>query len=154
MEAAKDIYKIIDREPAIKNVENPKTIENFKGHIKFENVSFAYPKDENKTILKNINLEFDCKKNALAGESGCGKSTILQLLLRYYDPDEGRITFDGIDLKEIDLHWLRSVIGYVGQEPVLFATSIRQNLLYAKEDATEEEIITALKNAEAYDFVN
>jgi ATP-binding cassette subfamily B (MDR/TAP) protein 1 len=98
-------------------------------------------------------LEFNCTKNALAGESGCGKSTILQLLMRFYDPDEGRITIDGVDLKFIDLEWLRTVVGYVGQEPPLFATSIRRNLQFAKEDATDEEIYDALKKAEAYDFV-
>lgn len=73
--------------------------------------------------------------------------------MRFYDPDEGRITIDGVDLKFIDLEWLRTIVGYVGQEPPLFATSIRRNLQFAKEDATDEEIYDALKKAEAYDFV-
>jgi ATP-binding cassette, subfamily B (MDR/TAP), member 1 len=94
------------------------------------------------------------QKAALVGDSGCGKSTILQLIMRYYDPDEGRITLDERDLKDIDLHWLRRQIGYVGQEPVLFAASIRENLLFGKEDASENEMVDALKAAEAYDFVN
>lgn len=88
------------------------------------------------------------------GESGCGKSTIFQLLMRFYDPDEGRITLDGTDLRDIDIYWLREQIGYVGQEPVLFATTLRENLLFGKEDATQEEIDSALRKAEAYEFVN
>ena len=94
-----------------------------------------------------MSIEFDIQKSALVGESGSGKSTILQLIMRFYDPDEGRITLDGYDLRDLDLKWLRSNIGYVGQEPVLFATSIRENLLFAKENATEEEMKTALKKA-------
>jgi ATP-binding cassette subfamily B (MDR/TAP) protein 1 len=87
------------------------------------------------------------------GESGCGKSTILQLIMRFYDPDEGRILLDGNDLRELDLAWLRNQIGYVGQEPVLFATSIRENLKLGYEGATNEEIRNALIQSEAYDFV-
>ena len=87
------------------------------------------------------------------GESGSGKSTILQLVMRYYDPDEGRITLDGYDIRDLDLGWLRENIGYVGQEPVLFAASIKENLLFGKENATDEEIDEALKKAEAYKFV-
>lgn len=74
--------------------------------------------------------------------------------MRFYDPDEGRITLDGVDLRDLDLNWLRRQMGYVGQEPVLFATTIRENLLFGKEDATEEEIIQALSAAEALTFVN
>jgi ATP-binding cassette subfamily B (MDR/TAP) protein 1 len=73
--------------------------------------------------------------------------------MRFYDPDEGRITMDGVDLRDLDLIWLRENIGYVGQEPVLFATSIRENLSFGKENATDEEINEALRKAEAYDFV-
>lgn len=74
--------------------------------------------------------------------------------MRFYDPDEGRITLDGANIKDLDLYWLRSQIGYVGQEPVLFAASIKENLLFGKEDATDEEITEALKKAEALDFIN
>ena len=88
------------------------------------------------------------------GESGCGKSTTFQLILRFYDPDEGKITLDGIDLRELDLNWLRDQIGYVGQEPVLFATTIKENLLFGREQATDEEINEALRKAEALNFIN
>ena len=117
-------------------------------------MTFCYPKDPTKTILNKISIEFDLNNTALAGESGCGKSTILQLIMRFYDPLEGRVLLDGIDLRELDLNWLRSKIGYVGQEPVLFATSIRENLLLGNENATPEDIEQALKKAEAFQFVN
>ena len=81
-------------------------------------------------------MTIDQNSVGLVGESGSGKSTIMQLILRFYDPDEGRITLDGVDLKKIDLYWLRNQFGYVGQEPVLFATSIRENLMFGNEKAT------------------
>lgn len=99
-------------------------------------------------------MEINVKNSAFVGESGCGKSTVFQLLMRFYDPDEGRITLDGVDLRDLKLSWLRSLIGYVGQEPVLFATTIKENLLFGKEDATDEEIGEALRKAEADDFVS
>ena len=74
--------------------------------------------------------------------------------MRFYDPDQGRVTLDGIDLKELNLDWLRRQIGYVGQEPVLFATTIRENLLFGNESATEEQLTSALRQAEALDFIN
>ena len=83
-------------------------------------------------------MEINVKNSAFVGESGCGKSTVFQLLMRFYDPDEGRITLDGVDLRDLKLSWLRNLIGYVGQEPVLFATTIKENLLFGKEDATDE----------------
>lgn len=89
----------MDREPLIKNIENPKKPENFVGHIKLENVTFAYPKNKKVNILNNISLEFNAHNTALVGESGCGKSTILQLLMRFYDPDQGAIYLDGVNLK-------------------------------------------------------
>ena len=77
-------------------------------------------------------------KIALVGESGCGKSTVMQIIERFYDADQGQVTIDGVDVKDMSLDYLRENIGYVGQEPVLFATSIRENLLYGKKDATED----------------
>lgn len=91
-------------------------------------------------ILSAFNLTIDCKQSAIIGKSGFGKSTVLQLIMRFYDPDEGSISLDGTDLRYLDLDWLRNQIGYVGQEPVLFATSIKENLMLAKPDATEEDI--------------
>ena len=88
------------------------------------------------------------------GVSGCGKSTIFQLMMRFYDPQEGRILLDDIDIKVIDLKWLRNQIGYVGQEPLLLATSIRENMLLGKPNATDEEIVNALKKAEIFEFID
>lgn len=117
-------------------------------------MTFAYPKDRSRNILDQFDLEISSKFSAVVGQSGCGKSTIFQLLMRFYDPDEGRILLDGVDLRDLDLNWLRSQIGYVGQEPVLFATTIKENLLFGKENASEEDIWEALRKAEALDFVD
>ena len=130
------IFTILSREPKIRSLPGAKKLGKVQGRIRFEDVTFAYPRQKDKKILDRINLEFDCNKSALVGASGSGKSTILQLIMRLYDPDEGTITLDGHDIKELELQWLRSNIGYVGQEPVLFTTSIREILLLAKEDAT------------------
>ena len=91
----------------IKNPENGKILSNFKGEIRFENVTFAYPKDKSNVVLRNINLKLNSNKSGFVGESGCGKSTIMQLILRFYDPDSGSITMDGVDLRLLDLKWLR-----------------------------------------------
>jgi ATP-binding cassette subfamily B (MDR/TAP) protein 1 len=93
------------------------------------------------------------KTTALVGPSGSGKSTIIQLLERFYDPTSGQVTLDGVDIKDINLKSMRQLIGYVGQEPVLFNCSIKQNMLFAKPDATDDEIISALKAANAWDFI-
>jgi ATP-binding cassette, subfamily B (MDR/TAP), member 1 len=124
----------------IKSKENAIKPESFIGIIRFEDVTFAYPKDKTKLIFNKFNLTIDAQHIAFIGRSGLGKSTILQLVMRYYDPDEGAVFLDGIDIRDLDLDWLRGQIGYVGQEPVLFATSIRENLLLAKADASEDEI--------------
>lgn len=124
-QAGARIFSVIDREPTIKNPPNGIKIENLQGKIRFENVTFFYPKDPSRKVFDNLTLEFNINKTGLVGESGCGKSTTLQLIMRFYDPDQGRVTLDGHDLKTLDLVWLRKQIGYVGQEPVLFATSIK-----------------------------
>jgi ATP-binding cassette subfamily B (MDR/TAP) protein 1 len=146
-QSAARIFEILDREPKIINPVNGLRPATFTGHIKFENVTFSYPKDKSRTILNNLSIEFHVNNTALVGESGCGKSTILQLIMRFYDPDQGRVLLDGNDLKLLDLNWLRNQIGYVGQEPVLFATTIRENLKLGYEGASEEEIKNALHQA-------
>lgn len=97
-------------------------------------------------VHRKLNLTINAnEKTALVGESGCGKSTVMQLIERFYDPDNGEVIIDGVNVKDLDFVWLRKNIGYVGQEPVLYATSIRENLKFGKEDATEAEMIEALK---------
>jgi len=153
--AAAEAYQIIDRKSLI-DPDDPKGLkpETVEGNIEFKNLVFAYPTKKDKIILNGVS--FTIRKNektAFVGESGCGKTTSMQLIERFYDFDQGSLTLDGIEIKDLNLKWLRSQIGYVGQEPVLFATTIRQNMLMAKEDATDEEIWQALKNANAEDFV-
>lgn len=140
MKAASRMYKIIDQEPTIDSkTSSSKGIKKKKieGFIKFENVSFAYPKNKDITILNNLTLEcFAGKDTAFVGDSGCGKSTIVQLVMRFYDPDQGKITLDGVDIKDYDLHWLRGQIGYVGQEPSLFEGTVFENVRIGKSNAT------------------
>jgi len=154
-QAAAKAFKVIDKQSSI-NVNDPsgKKPIGVEGKIEFKNVVFAYPLKPDRTILNGVNFIIrPYEKTALVGESGCGKTTCMQLIERFYDITSGSITLDGNELKDLNLRWLRSQIGYVGQEPVLFAASIRQNLLFAKEDATDEEVWDALKKANADDFV-
>ncbi|KAM3147561.1 hypothetical protein pb186bvf_000368 [Paramecium bursaria] len=156
--AAVKVFAILDRQPKILNPANPRSLGKFNGEILIKNVTFRYPNKQDLVILDNITLRIPSgKKVALVGESGCGKSTIMQLVERFYDTESGEILFggeNGINVKDVSLLDLRSRIGMVGQEPVLFATSIRENLRYGKTDATEDEMIEALKKVNAWDFVS
>lgn len=113
--AAAKVFSVIDRQPRISSHPNALRPDTFTGVVDFVRVSFAYPKNKSKKVLNCISMRFDLRSVALMGESGCGKSTILQLILRLYDPDEGQILLDGNDLRDLDLAWLRNHIGYVGQ---------------------------------------
>jgi len=125
-----------------------------KGNIEFKNVEFTYPTRQDLKVLKNFSCTFESgKTTALVGPSGSGKSTIIQLIERFYDPCQGSVLIDGTDIKMLDLRSMRHTIGYVSQEPVLFNTTIKENLLFAKEDATDAEIEQALKDANAWDFI-
>ena len=151
-------YKIIDRKSEISindpRGEKPAKIE---GAMKFRDVKFAYPLKKERVILNGVSFDIrPNEKTAFVGESGCGKSTCMQLIERFYDivdKEHGSITLDGKKLKDLNLKWMRDNIGYVGQEPVLFATSVRENMLMAKEDATDDQIWDALKKANAAEFV-
>jgi ATP-binding cassette subfamily B (MDR/TAP) protein 1 len=104
--------------------------------------------------LNSINFKIKSGSTiALVGSSGCGKSTCIQLLQRFYDPTEGAILLDNNNLKDLNINWLRTQIGVVNQEPVLFATTIYDNIKFGKDDATEDEIQLAAKNANAHDFI-
>ncbi|MDY6940114.1 MAG: ABC transporter ATP-binding protein [Cyanobacteriota bacterium] len=121
--------------------------------IAFEGVSFRYP-DHEELVLKEIDLWIPKGTTiALVGASGAGKSTVADLLPRFYDPTQGRITIDGRDLREYDLKSLRRSMGIVSQDTYLFNTSLKENIAYSREDATEEEIIGAVKQANAYEFI-
>ncbi|NWS98360.1 MDR1 protein, partial [Mionectes macconnelli] len=125
-----------------------------KGNLEFKNVYFNYPSRPDVEILKGLNLRISSGQTvALVGSSGCGKSTTVQLIQRFYDPKEGTITIDGQDIKTLNVRYLREIIGVVNQEPVLFATTIAENIRYGREDVTMEEIEKATKEANAYDFI-
>jgi len=153
--AAVQIFQIINRKPPIdSSSDDGEKPAQFEGHIMFKDVSFNYPSRKDVDILKGFNLEIEKGKTvALVGSSGCGKSTSVQLVQRLYDPDSGAVMLDGKDLKDLNVGWLRDHIGVVGQEPVLFDCSIKENICYAKDDASHEDIIKACKEANAFDFI-
>eukprot|EP00804_Cyclotella_cryptica_P002716 CCRYP_009611-RE/>CCRYP_009611-RE protein AED:0.12 eAED:0.12 QI:425/1/1/1/1/0.93/15/294/1343 len=125
-----------------------------EGEVTFENVKFSYPTRRDNLIFDGFDLTIQAGKTvALVGPSGGGKSTTIGLIERFYDPISGSVKLDGVDLKDINVNYLRSQIGYVGQEPALFATTIEHNIRYGKPDATREEIIEAAKKANAHDFI-
>ena len=148
----KRIFDYFDIPVEIKNADDAVTPEKVTGDVVFEHVEFSY--EESKKILKNINFTLNAGKSiAIVGPSGSGKSTIVNLIPRLYDVDSGSVTFDGIDVRKLDLEFLRSQVGVVSQETYLFNGTIRENLLYAKPDASEEDMIEALKKANIWDFV-
>uniref|UniRef100_A0A8C0C3J2 ATP binding cassette subfamily B member 1 n=1 Tax=Buteo japonicus TaxID=224669 RepID=A0A8C0C3J2_9AVES len=153
--AAYTIFNIIDNEPQIDSYsETGYKPDHIKGNLEFQNVYFNYPSRPDIEILKGLNLKVSCGQTvALVGGSGCGKSTTVQLIQRFYDPKEGTVTIDGQDIKTLNVRYLREIIGVVNQEPVLFATSIAENIRYGHEDVTMEEIEKATKEANAYDFI-
>ena len=129
-------------------------LEDVKGVINFNDVKFFYPTRKEAMVLKGFNFAVKPGQTvALVGPSGGGKSTVIQLLERFYDPVEGTVTIDGVEVKEFDLRWLRSQIGLVSQEPILFEGSIAENIRYGKVDATDEEVIEAAKMANAHNFI-
>uniref|UniRef100_A0A8B9EE26 Uncharacterized protein n=1 Tax=Anser cygnoides TaxID=8845 RepID=A0A8B9EE26_ANSCY len=153
--AAYAIFSIIDNEPQIDSSSNAGyKPDRVKGTLEFKNVYFNYPARPDIQILKGLNLKVNCGQTvALVGGSGCGKSTTVQLIQRFYDPKEGTITIDGQDIKTLNVRYLREIIGVVNQEPGLFATTIAENIRYGREDVTMEEIEKATKEANAYDFI-
>ncbi|AGB20122.1 ABC transporter ATP-binding protein [Thermoanaerobacterium thermosaccharolyticum] len=145
------IFGLLNQKPQIKNPENPVTVDKIYGNIVFENVSMKY---DGEYVLKNINLSVEKgKKLAIMGATGAGKTSLVNLIGRYYDATEGKIKIDGIDIKQIDLYKLRSSIGIVMQETFLFSDTIKNNIAFGKPDATMDEIIEAAKAAEAHDFI-
>ena len=146
--------QIMEEEPDITDSENAVEITDVQGEIEFRNVTFSYVKGE-KEILHNLNLHLAKGENlALVGPSGGGKTTLCNLIPRFYEPESGEILLDGKNIKDITLHSLRSNIGVVAQDVYLFSGTIRDNLIYGKADATEDEIIEAAKKAGAHDFIS
>ncbi|KAK0397960.1 hypothetical protein QR680_002358 [Steinernema hermaphroditum] len=153
--AAAAIFEIIDREPEIDSYsEDGIRPERVEGRIVVNDVRFQYPTRPNIPILKGVSFTVNPGETvALVGSSGCGKSTIVQLLLRYYNPHSGSITIDGHEISLINIRHLRNLIGVVSQEPILFNCSIKQNIMYGNDDISEEDIVRACRKANAETFI-
>jgi ATP-binding cassette, subfamily B, bacterial MsbA len=150
---AKRVFDIIDSEPTIKEIKSASSLGIKNGNIEFQKVSFAYPNTQEKAI-KNINIKIDGGTTAaLVGHSGAGKSTIINLIPRFYDPENGNILIDDQNISEVSLLSLRKNIALVSQDIILFDETVRANIAYAKNDATDEQIKKACDFAAASDFI-
>ncbi|KAI3793977.1 hypothetical protein L1987_36601 [Smallanthus sonchifolius] len=156
MAASERIREIIIRVPEIDsdNMEG-EILQEVSGRVEFKNVKFAYPSRPESLVFKDFNLKVPAGRTvALVGGSGSGKSTVIALLQRFYDPQGGEIYVDGVSIDKLQLKWVRSQMGLVSQEPALFATTIKENILFGKEDATMEEVIEAAKASNAHNFIS
>uniref|UniRef100_A0A8C9ZN13 Bile salt export pump n=1 Tax=Sander lucioperca TaxID=283035 RepID=A0A8C9ZN13_SANLU len=153
--AATLIFETIEREPEIDCLsEAGYKLDRVKGDIEFHNVTFFYPSRPDVKILDQLSVAVKSgETTAFVGPSGAGKSTAIQLIQRFYDPKEGMVTLDGHDIRGLNIQWLRSLIGIVEQEPVLFATTIAENLRYGRPNVSMEDIVSAAKEANAYNFI-
>ncbi len=150
--AAGRVFNILDEEPIIKDKDNAIELKNIKGHIEFKNINFSYITE--RSALNGINLKIKAGQTvALVGHSGGGKSTIMSLILRFYDPNSGEILVDGHNIKDIKISSLRDAISYVGQDVQLFDDSFYENIRYSRRDATEAEVIKAAEMAQAHEFI-
>ncbi len=149
----KSFMEILETEPDIKDAPNAKHVSGLKGNIRYDHVSFGY--EENNPVLSGINLSIQAGETvAFVGPSGAGKSTLTSLLPRFYEPSEGAISIDGIDIKDMTLSSLRGQIGVVQQDVFLFSGTLRENIAYGRLDASEEEIWQAVRQAHLEDLVN
>jgi len=154
--AAGKIFEAIDAVPTIDSQSDEgEVLKDVKGELVFTDVSFKYPTRPEVNVFENLTLKIKPGKViAFVGASGCGKSTIVQLIERFYDPDSGYVTLDGHEIKKnLNLKWYRSLMSLVGQEPVLFSGTIADNIKFGKLDATDEEMYEAAKDANAYNFI-
>ncbi|XP_055812126.1 ABC transporter B family member 1 [Solanum dulcamara] len=153
--AAAKIFRIIDHKPSVdRNAKTGLELDTVSGQLELKNVEFSYPSRPEIKILNNFNLIVPAGKTiALVGSSGSGKSTVVSLIERFYDPTSGQLLLDGNDIKTLKLKWLRQQIGLVSQEPALFATSIKENILLGRPDATQIEIEEAARVANAHSFI-
>nr|DAD32953.1 TPA_asm: hypothetical protein HUJ06_011804 [Nelumbo nucifera] len=154
--AAFKMFETINRKPDINAFDgNGHTLDDIRGDIELRNVFFSYPARPDEQIFNGFSLSIPRGTTAaLVGQSGSGKSTVISLIERFYDPQVGEVLIDGINLKEFQLRWIRKKIGLVSQEPVLFSSSIKDNIAYGKDDATMEEIKSAAEHANAAKFID
>ncbi|XP_047954851.1 ABC transporter B family member 1 isoform X2 [Salvia hispanica] len=153
--AAAKIFRMIDHKPAVeRNSESGVELESITGQMELRNVDFAYPSRPENLVLNNFSLTVPAGKTiALVGSSGSGKSTVVSLIERFYDPASGQVVIDGHDIKTLKLRWLRQQIGLVSQEPALFATTIKENILLGRPDASLVEVEEASRVANAHSFI-
>ena len=154
--AATKIFQLVDRKPPIDRRVSTGTTPSGSadGKFEFKEVAFTYPSRTELPVYKSLSVNIRAGETvAFVGSSGSGKSTAIQLIERFYDPDAGSILLDGQSLKELDLNWLRSQVGLVRQEPVLFTGTIFSNIALGKKNATREDVINAAKSANAHDFI-
>src|SRR5690606_36756613 len=150
--AAGRIFEILDAPAEVEDAPDARPLPRIRGEVRFDNVSFAY--DPRRPVLDDISFVAQPGQIvALLGATGSGKSTIIHLIPRFYDPTAGRITVDGHDIRQVTLHSLRSQIGMVLQETILFGVTVRENIAFGRPDASEEEIIAAAQAAQAHDFI-
>ena len=154
--AAYKMFETINRTPEIDAYSTTgRKLEDIRGDIEFRDVYFSYPTRPDEQIFKGFSLNIPSGMTiALVGQSGSGKSTVISLIERFYDPQLGDVLIDGVNLKEFQLRWIRSKIGLVSQEPVLFAASIKENIAYGKDNATDQEIRAAAELANAAKFID
>jgi len=156
------VYNILDSKSPIDAMADDKNDEKVrldltqvKGEIEFENVWFRYPTRKEDFVLRGLNLKINPSESvALVGESGCGKSTFINLMMRFYDPNHGTIYLDGIDIITINLHDLRTATSLVMQEPNIFNFNILENILYGKLDATNSEVLKAAQLSNCTEFID
>jgi ATP-binding cassette subfamily B (MDR/TAP) protein 1 len=149
------LFKTIKRRPEIDYGDSTGIVlEDIKGEVELKDVFFSYPSRPDQLIFNGFSVHASSGTiMAIVGESGSGKSTVINLVERFYDPQAGEVLIDGMNIKGFKLEWIRGKIGLVNQEPLLFMTSIRENITYGKEDATLEEIKTAAELANAATFI-
>ncbi|KAM3340523.1 putative ABC transporter B family member 8 [Capsicum galapagoense] len=153
--AASRIFDRIDRVPEIDSEDTRGLVlENIRGEVDFRNVKFTYPSRPDTVVLKDFNLKIEAGKTvALVGASGSGKSTVIALLQRFYDTNAGAICIDSVEIKSLQLNWLRGKMGLVSQQNALFGTSIKENIMFGKVDATMDEVVAAAMTANAHNFI-
>jgi len=148
------ILEVLDTDADVKEKKDARSLEDVEGRVEFENVSFSYSRDGNDPVLKGINLVVKPGETvAILGATGAGKSSLIDLIPRFYDVSAGRVRIDGIDVRDIELHSLRTHIGLALQEAILFGGTIRDNICYGQPQASEEEIVAAAVAAQAHAFI-
>ena len=150
--SAARVFELLDEEPMIPDAEDAKVLNNVKGNVELEHVDFSYVED--KPLIQDFNLKVEPgQRIAIVGPTGCGKTTLINLLMRFYDVNAGAVKVEGDDIRDVTRESLRSSYGMVLQETWLKAGTIRENICYGKPDATEEEMIKAAKEANAHGFI-